>query len=76
MAGRLKKIPLGALALLALAGCTARSVEPAPELPRCELNAYAVCASGIENYFAAEAVRSCPGCAIEQLALDAPSSPP
>jgi hypothetical protein len=30
----LKKIALGALALFALAGCSARSVEPAPEPPR------------------------------------------
>jgi hypothetical protein len=53
----LKKIALGALALFALAGCSARSVEPAPEPPRCDLNAYAVCASIFENYLAAEAVR-------------------
>ncbi len=52
----LKKITLGALALFALAGCNASSVEPAPEPPRCELNAYAVCASIIQNYLAPEAV--------------------
>jgi hypothetical protein len=55
----LKKIALGALgaALFALAGCSVRSAEPAPERPRCELNANAVCASAIENYLAAEAAR-------------------
>jgi hypothetical protein len=55
----LKKIGLGALALalFALAGCSARSVDPAPEPQRCELNANAVCASAIENYLAAETVR-------------------
>ena len=53
----LKKIALGALALIAFAGCSAQNVEPAPEPPRCELNANAVCASAIENYFAADAVR-------------------
>jgi hypothetical protein len=55
----LKRIALGALgaALFALAGCSVRSAEPAPERPRCELNANAVCASAIENYLAAEAAR-------------------
>ena len=59
----LQKIALGALtlALFALAGCSARSVDPAPEPPRCELNAKAVCASAIENYLAAEAVRPARG---------------
>ena len=58
----LKKIALGtlALALFALAGCSSRSVnrvDQAPEPPRCELNANAVCASAIETYLAAEAVQ-------------------
>jgi hypothetical protein len=55
----LKEIVLGtlAVALSALAGCSARSVELATEPPRCELNANAVCASAIENYLTAEAVR-------------------
>jgi hypothetical protein len=65
----LKKIALGALgaALFALAGCSVRSAEPAHERPRCELNANAVCASAIENYLTAEAVR---------LAQAAPSKSP
>lgn len=46
-----------ALALFALTGCSARSIDLTPEPPRCELNANAVCASAIENYLAAEAVR-------------------
>jgi hypothetical protein len=46
-----------ALALFALTGCSARSLDPAPEPPRCELNASAVCASAIENYLALETVR-------------------
>jgi hypothetical protein len=46
-----------ALALFALAGCSARSIDLAHEPPRCELNANAVCASAIENYLAAEAAR-------------------
>jgi hypothetical protein len=49
-----------ALALFALAGCNARSVDPAPESLRCELSANAVCASAIEKYFATEAVRGAP----------------
>jgi hypothetical protein len=55
----LKEIVLGTLvlALFAIAGCSARSIGPAPEPPRCELDAKAVCASAIENYLAAEAVR-------------------
>jgi hypothetical protein len=55
----LKKIALGALALVpfALAGCSARSVDPAPEPARCEVNADAVCASALENYLADEALR-------------------
>jgi len=55
----LKRIALGALgvALFAFAGCSVRSADPAPERPRCELNANAVCASAIENYLAAEAAR-------------------
>jgi uncharacterized lipoprotein YajG len=61
----LKKIALVtlALALFALAGCSARSdsVDQAPEPPRCELNANAVCASAIETYLAAEAVRPAEG---------------
>lgn len=53
-----RTIALGtlALALFALAGCSARSVDPAPEPPRCELNANAVCANAIENYLATAAV--------------------
>jgi len=53
------RVALGtvALALFALTGCSVRSFEPAPESPRCELNANAVCASAIENYLAAESVR-------------------
>jgi hypothetical protein len=59
----LKEIAFGtlALALFALAGCSAQSVDPAPEPPRCELNANAVCASAIETYLAAEAVRPAQG---------------
>jgi hypothetical protein len=58
----LQKVALGTLALtlFAIAGCSARSVDrvdQAPEPPRCELNANAVCASAIETYLAAEAVR-------------------
>jgi hypothetical protein len=54
-----RTIALGtlALALFALAGCSAQSIDLAPEPLRCELNANAVCASAIENYIAAEAVR-------------------
>jgi hypothetical protein len=65
----LKEILLGTLAvvLFALAGCSARSVDLATEPPRCELNANAVCASAIENYLTAEAVR---------LAQAAPSKSP
>ena len=65
----LKEIGLGtlAVALLALAGCSARSVDLATEPPRCELNAKAICASAIENYLTAEAVR---------LAQAAPSKSP
>lgn len=53
------RVALGtlALALFALAGCSARSLDQAPEPSRCELNASAVCASVIENYFSAETVR-------------------
>jgi hypothetical protein len=53
----LKEIVLGALALFSLAGCSARSVGLATEPPRCELNTNAICASAIENYLTAEAVR-------------------
>jgi hypothetical protein len=55
----LKKIALAALALapFAFAGCSARGVDPAPEPPRCELNANVVCASALENYLATEALR-------------------
>ena len=55
----LKGIVLGsfAVALLALAGCSVRRVDLATEPPRCELNTNAVCASAIENYLTAEAVR-------------------
>jgi hypothetical protein len=63
----LKKIALGALALFALAGCSARGIDLAPEPPRCELNANAVCTSAIENYLTAEALR---------LAQAAPSKSP
>ena len=53
-----RTIALGtlALALFALAGCSARGIDLAPEPPRCELNANAVCASAIENYLATAAV--------------------
>jgi hypothetical protein len=65
----LKKIALGAVGavLFALAGCSARSVDLAAEPPRCELNANAICASAIENYLTAGAVR---------LAQAAPSKSP
>jgi hypothetical protein len=65
----LKEIMLGtlAVALCALAGCSARSVDLAAEPPRCELNTNAVCASAIENSLTAEAVR---------LAQAAPSKSP
>jgi hypothetical protein len=55
----LKEIVLGtlAVALFALAGCSARSVDLATEPPRCELNTNTVCASAIENYLTTEAVR-------------------
>jgi uncharacterized lipoprotein YajG len=55
----LKEIVLGtlAVALFALAGCSARSVELAAEPPGCELNANAVCANAIENYLTAESLR-------------------
>jgi hypothetical protein len=58
-----RTIALGSLALtlFALAGCSARSIDLAPEPPRRELNANAVCASAIENYLAAEVVRPMPG---------------
>jgi hypothetical protein len=56
-----------ALALFALAGCSARSIDLAHEPPRCELIANAVCASAIENYLTAEVVR---------LAQAAPSKSP
>ena len=65
----LRTIALGtlALAVFALASCSARSVDLAAEPPRCELNANAVCANAIENYLTAEAVR---------LAQAAPSKSP
>jgi hypothetical protein len=56
-----------ALALFALAGCSARSIDLAHEPPRCELNVNAICASAIENYLTAGAVR---------LAQAAPSKSP
>ena len=64
-----RTIALGtlALALFALAGCSARSVDLAAEPPRCELSANAICASAIENYLTAGAVR---------LAQAAPSKSP
>jgi hypothetical protein len=46
-----------ALALFAFSGCSAQSDDPASEPARCELSVNAVCASAIENYLAAEAVR-------------------
>jgi hypothetical protein len=65
----LKEIVLGtlAVALFALAGCSARSVDLAAEPPRCELNANAICSSAIENNLSAGAVR---------LAQAAPSKSP
>ena len=65
----LKEVVLGtlAVALFALAGCSARSVDLAAEPPRCELNANAICASAIENNLTAGAVR---------LAQAAPSKSP
>jgi hypothetical protein len=63
----LKNIALGALALFSFAGCSARNVDLATEPPGCELNANAVCASAIENYLTAEALR---------LAQAAPSKSP
>ena len=67
----LKKIALAALALapFAFAGCSARGVDPAPEPPRCELNANVVCASALENYLATEAYS---GRAVEKPTLGAP----
>jgi hypothetical protein len=55
----LRTVPIGtlALALFALAGCSARSVAPAPEPAPCEVNVDIVCASAIEKYLTAEAVR-------------------
>jgi hypothetical protein len=55
----LKEIVLGtlAVALFALAGCSARGVDLAAEPPRGKLNANAVCANAIENYLTAETVR-------------------
>jgi len=53
------RVALGILALVlfTLTGCSAITFDPAADPPRCELNARAVCASAIENYLAAEAVR-------------------